>query len=726
MADQNDMKVGVLADLADIEQQGVRAGEAFKKGFGQGFGPGGIGGALLGSGMAPTQGPQAPGDSVASILDKILQSLDVGFSRLLEASGGGGGGGGGGGRPQPTPDPAPPEKSWMQRNVPSGSGVFGTANMFPQQAYANMYNSGGYSTNMAEFGAAATSNIPLVGQFASMVAGTLKQRDSALDNLLQVFRGGGTEAWRGLHNNATGSGDRFMQKSNSDFMTEYGVDRSEAAQLSMMNSRAGGKPSSLYDLIPLQGLYGMGQQGATLSGTLQRGGGNNLGGSDSNLFANVLATAIGTNLDRGRWGEAFDAISKAAARVTTGNVDTPGVFGMMNLVGSMGARFRGDSQASGDMVSMLQGMQGGQGGQFGNIAALQAAGLGQPGVSFADAWMRVQHGTAEGGVGLKEVLAQYERLPIVKKYIASGDESDLNTAVLVLSRLMPSYKPTDIKELLRSMRSDGYKSGEVFKGAKGAHVGRMSAALSNGTVPDKEKELIRGRNNASEWSEAAIGSGAQRFPLQPETSGQVDPQVPTGTYAPQRLPDGGGQATTGEQMNIDAALATIKAIESRGNYKAGPNKNSGAAGAYQFTKDTWNNYGGYASARDAPPAVQDAKARERIEQILKMNGGDMRMVPASWYIGSAGARDQKKYPWDKAHGKGNKSTVNEYVDKWMETYEQKAGAGSSGPVTSPSQTSPQASIDVNIHVFDGRISVQKVASRGVRKGDPNRNYGNKG
>ena len=58
-----------------------------------------------------------------------------------------------------------------------------------------------------------------------------------------------------------------------------------------------------------------------------------------------------------------------------------------------------------------------------------------------------------------------------------------------------------------------------------------------------------------------------------------------------------------------AILERIKKCESGGNYQA-QNKSSTASGAYQFLDSTWNNYGGYAKARLAPPSVQDRKAVE--------------------------------------------------------------------------------------------------------------------
>lgn len=52
------------------------------------------------------------------------------------------------------------------------------------------------------------------------------------------------------------------------------------------------------------------------------------------------------------------------------------------------------------------------------------------------------------------------------------------------------------------------------------------------------------------------------------------------------------------------ALARLRSCE--GSYTS--NTGNGYYGAYQFDRQTWGGYGGYAVASDAPPAVQDEKA----------------------------------------------------------------------------------------------------------------------
>jgi hypothetical protein len=58
----------------------------------------------------------------------------------------------------------------------------------------------------------------------------------------------------------------------------------------------------------------------------------------------------------------------------------------------------------------------------------------------------------------------------------------------------------------------------------------------------------------------------------------------------------------------DDAFARLRLCEAGGNYST--NTGNGFYGAYQYDLGTWNNYGGFKYPHEAPPAVQDAKARE--------------------------------------------------------------------------------------------------------------------
>ena len=60
-------------------------------------------------------------------------------------------------------------------------------------------------------------------------------------------------------------------------------------------------------------------------------------------------------------------------------------------------------------------------------------------------------------------------------------------------------------------------------------------------------------------------------------------------------------------------LWALRMQESNGNYtaRAGTSE-SNACGAYQYIKSTWNNYRGYPTACDAPPSIQDERAKRDV------------------------------------------------------------------------------------------------------------------
>jgi hypothetical protein len=142
-----------------------------------------------------------------------------------------------------------------------------------------------------------------------------------------------------------------------------------------------------------------------------------------------------------------------------------------------------------------------------------------------------------------------------------------------------------------------------------------------------------------------------------------------------------GGSPPGCQLPVqdDAVLAAIRSIESGGDYEAEA-AGSSASGAYQFIDSTWNDYGGYPRASDAPPKVQDRKAAESVTAILAEHDGDIAAVPVVWYLGHLPEDGDPE--WDEVPGV-NRHTPREYQQRWLKTYEDLlAGDGDSG--TEPS------------------------------------------
>jgi hypothetical protein len=89
--------------------------------------------------------------------------------------------------------------------------------------------------------------------------------------------------------------------------------------------------------------------------------------------------------------------------------------------------------------------------------------------------------------------------------------------------------------------------------------------------------------------------------------------------------------------DIDRFMGAIRSKESGADYSAvgPPTKWGRATGAYQFLDSTWGYYKGYPRAKDAPPAVQDERARELMGQYFSQFG-NWHDVASAWYSGPRG------------------------------------------------------------------------------------------
>lgn len=133
--------------------------------------------------------------------------------------------------------------------------------------------------------------------------------------------------------------------------------------------------------------------------------------------------------------------------------------------------------------------------------------------------------------------------------------------------------------------------------------------------------------------------------------------------------------------DLPRIMATIRARESgngnpAGDYKIKTGGWNGttvtASGAYQFVKGTWARFGGYEFAFQAPPAVQDEKARQHLTGILNRYGGKLESVPCTWYVGHYNPNNLDYVP------KGNRLTVRQYQAEWLKTYNSLPTGGGSG------------------------------------------------
>ncbi len=158
----------------------------------------------------------------------------------------------------------------------------------------------------------------------------------------------------------------------------------------------------------------------------------------------------------------------------------------------------------------------------------------------------------------------------------------------------------------------------------------------------------------------------------------ASPDTPP-TVAPPTTPAPAPKRVVVYPKQMANILATIRYLESRGEYLVPPNK-GGASGAYQFITSTWDNYGGHRDAYLAPPEIQDERAAADVTRFLAQWNNDVSMIPVMWYYPLA-ARDPNLMDIVPVPSAGNVLTVREYQQRWLAVWAFMSGRPIPRPLT---------------------------------------------
>ncbi len=175
--------------------------------------------------------------------------------------------------------------------------------------------------------------------------------------------------------------------------------------------------SDVVDLMKLQGFMGMGTEGTSLMGSMERSGTRP---EDYDTIGAAIGIAIASELERGRFGETFGTLTKALNSMATGKADVDALLTREAFIGMMGGQYRGDTAAHGSATQTIESLASGQGSSFAEHMSLKAAGFGK-GSSYFEARFKQARGLdKKGGVSTQQVITTYADMPHIKRMWDDG------------------------------------------------------------------------------------------------------------------------------------------------------------------------------------------------------------------------------------------------------------------------------------------------------------------
>lgn len=538
----DDVKIQLGIDVEALKRSATEATNVLTRAFEQQN----LGANLLGSGIAATNlGQQQQGgkDTIRGVIDalnSIERTLTIGFTSIGGGVYGGGASTGGG-------SPRGPDGRFLPQGggggPGGGSGVMDVVNKFPVQSYANYLSGTGYRSDAIGLATDIVKNLPVIGtiggKLMDMVGGQYKKSDDFLGDSLDAYRTGGIEGREGLR--GVVQSDIGREK-----LRNAGVTRQEAASLqkSMLGSYYGGTAQGVEAVSEMQGHLGMGSQGIGLMKSLVAGGGASGKGDEMQVFSQAIGTALVTGLDRTRWPEMVDSMSKAAEQLgSIGNVSAAGVMEMQSFMNQIGQRYLPGGAGESNMRGLLTGMMTGKGGGLGEFEALRTAGMGG-GQDYFEAEFDVETGALAGPGGLQRLFSTIKDTdPIVRDFLA-GKMSLKKAAVLFNRTHKNAYKVQEISDLLQALQAG--KAPLQPDTGNGTKMIRLA-------LPKREGAMAA---NAAEHSFEGTGVGPSGDIVDPDLQA---PPTPSGTGNSSPVDSTGG----GSGGNI-TGLGQLSATDIRG------------------------------------------------------------------------------------------------------------------------------------------------------------------
>ena len=243
----------------------------------------------------------------------------------------------------------------------------------------------------------------------------------------------------------------------------------------------------------------------------------------------------------------------------------------------------------------------------------------------------------------------------------------------------------DVRSAYAHLSHMSVKKGDIVK--QGQQIGKSgdTTATDERVTPHLHFEIRQ-----KDKGDKGLGTPIDPEKYLQENSG-VNSPIKSSTATPTPTPS--SSDVTDDQ--IEAAAKTIRTKESQGDYaienKPMPGKKaSSASGAYQFTDETWQTLTKkykigeqYSRARDAPPPIQDAVAKNRIREILIESKGDMSKVPVKWFTGNIEGISEVASPAEVA------KYGSEWMEKFNSIYRPQKPEPKSNPKPMLTQTKPE-------------------------------------